>query len=106
MREFLMFLVVMLVLFGGMMFWPLVRYGAGQVGGVATWLKWQFFGHIALLAGNFALPYYYHAMGAFDRAYPPLHPFAIGILSWMSALAILIGAGIWRRIGTDSSPPD
>ncbi len=106
MREAFGIFSIVLLLFGGLAFWPLVRYGAGQADGAAVWLKWQFYCHIALLAGAFVPVLYYYAIEHPDRLHVLILPYAVGALSWMSALAILIGAGIWRRIGKKSGAPD
>jgi hypothetical protein len=91
-----------LVLFGGLAFWPLVRFGGGVTGGAADLLKWQFYSHILLLAGAFVLLQY---LGAIDHPYgAPLRivPYAIGGVSWMAALITLFCGGLWRRLGDDS----
>jgi len=93
----------LLVLFGGLAFWPLVRFGGGLSGGAADLLKWQFYTHIFLLAGAFVLLQYYGVIG---HPYGvPLHivPYAIGAVSWMAALIVMFGGGLWRRLGGDSN---
>jgi hypothetical protein len=105
-REAFEIFSIVLLLFGGLAFWPLVRYGAGQAGGVADWLKWQFYGHIALLAVAFVPVLYYFAIEHPDRLHVLILPYATGAVSWVCALIILVGGGLWRRIGKDSSVPD
>lgn len=106
MREAFDIFTMLLLLFGGLAFWPMVRFGGGLSGGVATWLKWQFYTHIMLLAGSFVLVQYYYAIEHPDRLHLQILPYMIGALSWMSALVILFGSGLWRRIGKDPGDPD
>lgn len=96
----------LLILFGGLAFWPLVRFGGGLSGGAADLLKWQFYGHILLLAGSFVIVQYYYAMGHPGRLHLQILPYAVGGLSWISALAILFGTGLWRSLGKDEADRD
>jgi hypothetical protein len=93
---------IILLLFGGLAFWPLVRFGAGLSGGASDWLKWQFHAHVLLLAGSFVL--IQDASTAERPDWRNLHilPYAIGAFSWVAALIILFGGGLWRRVGNDS----
>lgn len=102
MREVFDIFTILLLLFGGLAFWPLVRFGAGLAGGATDWLKWQFYSHILLLSGSFVLVQYYYATEDPGRADMQILPYAVGALSWASALVILFGSGLWRRIGRDS----
>lgn len=106
MREAFEIFSVILLLFGGLAFWPLVRFGAGLAGGATDWLKWQFYAHIMLLSGSFVLVQYYYAIDHPDRLHLQILPYAVGALSWMSAIVILFGSGLWRRIGKDSDDPE
>lgn len=106
MREAFEIFTILLLLFGGLAFWPLVRFGAGVAGGASDLLKWQFYGHILLLAGGFVLVQYFYAAEHPGRFYAPMLPYAVGGLSWVSALVILFRTGLWRQIAKDSNPPD
>ena len=101
MREAFEIFSIILLLFGGLAFWPLVRFGARLTGGATDWLKWQFHAHILLLAGSFVLVQYYFVTEHPDRLHLQILPYMIGAVSWMSALIILFGSGLWRRIGKD-----
>ena len=59
-----------------------------------------------LLAGSFVLVQYYYAIDHQDRLHLQILPYAVGALSWMSALTILFGSGLWRRIGKDPGDTD
>ena len=89
----------LLLLFGGLAFWPLVRFGAGVADGAAVLLKWQFFTHIMLLAGSFVIVQYFYVIEHPERMHLQILPNAIGGLSWIAALIILFGTGLWRRLG-------
>lgn len=102
MREAFDIATAILLLFGGLAFWPLVRFGAGLAGGAADWLKWQFYSHILLLAGAFVLVQYSYAVDHPDRLHLKIVPYAVGALSWASALIVLFAGGLWRRIGRDA----
>ena len=106
MREAFEIFSIILLLFGGLAFWPLVRFGAGLTGGASDWLKWQFYAHIMLLAGSFVVVQYYYAIEHPDRPHSLFLPYLIGALSWMSALIILFGSGLWRRVGKGADDPD
>jgi len=106
MREAFEVFTILLLLFGGLTFWPLVRFGAGVAGGASDFLKWQFYGHILLLAGSFVLVQYYYATDHPGRLYAPMLPYAVGALSWVSALVVLFGTGLWRQIAKESDDPD
>lgn len=106
MREAFDIFTILLLLFGGLAFWPMVRFGAGLAGGASDLLKWQFYTHIMLLAGSFVLVQYSHVIDHPDREATQILPYAIGALSWASALVILLGTGLWRRIGKDFGDPD
>ena len=106
MLDVLSALTSLLMLFGGLAFWPLVRFGGGLSGGASDWLKWQFYAHILLLAGSFVLLQYFHAIEHPDRVHLYFLPYAIGALSWGCALIILFGSGLWRRVGKDPGDPD
>ena len=99
MREAFDIATIVLLLFGGLAFWPLVRFGAGLSGGAADWLKWQFHAHILFLAGAFVLVQYGHATARPDWIHLQILPYVVGALSWLSALVILFSGGLWRRIG-------
>jgi hypothetical protein len=106
MREAFEIFSIILLLFGGLAFWPLVRFGSGLSGGASDWLKWQFFAHIIVLAGSFVVVQYYYAIEHPDRLHSRILPYMIGALSWISALVILFGSGLWRRIGKGPGEPD
>ena len=106
MREAFDIFTILLLLFGGLAFWPLVRFGAGVTGGASDLLKWQFYTHIMLLSASFVLVQYYYAIEHPDRISMQILPSAIGGLSWASGLLILFGSGLWRHIGRDSDEPD
>lgn len=106
MREAFDIFTILLLLFGGLAFWPLVRFGAGVAGGASDLLKWQFYTHIMLLSASFVLVQYYHAIEHPDRLNLQILPYAIGGLSWASGLLILFGSGLWRHIGGDSGNPE
>ena len=89
----------LLLLFGGLAFWPLVRFGAGVADGAAVLLKWQFFTHIMLLAGSFVIVQYFYVIEHPERMHLQILPNATGGLSWIAALIILFGTGLWRRLG-------
>ena len=90
---------LVLLLFGGLAFWPLIRFGAGLSGGASDWLKWQFYAHILLLAGSFVLVQYVATTARTDWRQLQILPHAVGALSWASALIILFASGLWRRVG-------
>lgn len=100
-QEVLSVFSALLLLFGGLAFWPLVRFGGGFEDGGAVLLKWQFYTHIMLLAGSFVLLQYFYVTEHPERMHLQILPFAIGGLSWISGLAILFGTGLWRRLGED-----
>lgn len=99
MREALDIVAIILLLFGGLAFWPLIRFGAGLSGGASDWLKWQFHAHILLLAGSFVLIQYYFGTEHPARFRIQVLPYMVGGLSWIAALIILFGTGLWRRLG-------
>lgn len=105
-QEVLSGLSTLLLLFGGLAFWPLVRFGAGIEDGAAVLLKWQFYSHIMLLAGSFVLLQYFYVTEHPDRLQVQILPNAIGGLSWIAALIILFGTGLWRRLGEGRSRSD
>jgi hypothetical protein len=105
-QEVLSVFSTLLLLFGGLAFWPLVRFGGGIVDGAAVLLKWQFYSHIMLLAGSFVLLQYFYVIGHPARTHLQILPYAIGGLSWVSALIILFGSGLWRRLGKESGDSD
>lgn len=102
MREAFEIFTIVLLLFGGLAFWPLVRFGAGIAGGAAVLLKWQFYTHIMLLAGSLVFVQYLYATEHPDRLLMRFLPYAVGGLSWASALIVLLGTGLWRRIGENT----
>jgi len=104
-REAFEIVLIVLLLFGGLAFWPLVRYGAGKADGVATWLKWQFVGHIVLLIAAIVPVVYYYVIQHPDRLHVLILPYVAGAISWVIALAILAGAGIRRHFGKGSGNP-
>lgn len=106
MREALEIASIVLLLFGGLAFWPLVRFGGGLAGGASDWLKWQFYAHILLLAGAFVLVQYAYATDRPGWLHLQILPYAIGAVSWASALVILFATGLWRRIGEDPGDPE
>ena len=89
---------LVLLLFGGLAFWPLVRFGAGLSGGASDWLKWQCYAHILLLAGTVVLVQSGVTTARTDWRHLQILPHAVGALSWASALIILFASGLWRRV--------
>lgn len=106
MREAFEIFTILLLLFGGLAFWPLVRFGGGLSGAATDWLKWQFYAHILLLAGSFVIMQYYYAIEHPDRLHLQILPYAVGALSWACVLIILFGSGLWRRIGKNPDDPE
>lgn len=106
MRDAFDIISLVLLLFGGLTFWPLIRFGAGLSGGASDWLKWQFYAHILLLAGSFVLVQYVATTARTDWRQLQVLPHAIGAISWAAALIILFGSGLWRRIGGDPDNSD
>ena len=49
---------------------------------------------------------YYYAIEHPDRLRMQILPYAIGAVSWASAIIILFGSGLWRRIGKDPGDTD
>lgn len=105
-QEVLSVFSMLLLLFGGLAFWPLVRFGGGIADGAAVLLKWQFYSHIMLLAGSFVLLQYFYVTEHPDRLQVQILPYAVGGVSWASALIILFGSGLWRRLGKESRDSD
>ena len=106
MRDAFHIFSIILLLFGGLAFWPLIRFGAGLSGGASDWLKWQFYAHVLLLAGSFVAVQYAFTTERPDWRNLQFLPYAIGALSWASALIILFASDLWRRIGGDPGNPD
>ncbi len=105
-QEVLSGLSTLLLLFGGLAFWPLVRFGGGIADGAAMLLKRQFYTHILLLAGSFVLLQYFYVIEHPQRMHLQVLPYAIGGLSWIAALVILFGTGLWRQLGERQSGRD
>jgi hypothetical protein len=101
-QEVLSGLSTLLLLFGGLAFWPLVRFGGGISDGAAVLLQRQFYTHIMLLAGSFVLLQYFYVTEHPARTHLQILPYAIGGLSWIAALIILFGTGLWRRLGKET----
>lgn len=97
-QEIVGVLTAVIALFGGLAFWPLVRFGGGIADGAALLLKQQFHAHILLLAGCLVLLQYLYATGNPAAGQLNFLPYAVGGLSWAAALIILFGTGLWRRI--------
>ena len=106
MREAFEIFTILLLLFGGLAFWPLVRFGGGLSGAATDWLEWQFYAHILLLAGSFVIVQYYYAVEHPARLHLQILPYSVGALSWACALIILFGSGLWRRIGKIPNDPE
>lgn len=92
----------LLLLFGGLVFWPLVRFVAGIAGGSAVWLKRQFYTHILLLAGSFVFLQYVEAVSHPDSLHLRSLPYLIGAVSWVFGLVVLFGTGLWRELGDNA----
>lgn len=105
-QEALSVFSALLLLFGALAFWPLVRFGSGIADGPAVLLKWQFYTHIMLLAGSLVLLQYFYVIGHPARMHLQILPYAIGGLSWIAALIILFGTELWRQLGERRSGRD
>lgn len=91
----------LLLLFGGLAFWPLIRFGAGRAGGATELLKWQFYVQIMLLAASFLAVQYFSALSVNAGINARILPYSVGAFSWIAALIILFGTGLLRRFSDE-----
>ena len=83
-------LLIGIILFGSLVFWPLMRFGVKSKAKEIRWLKWQFIGQLLGLACSFAAVYHYFSIGHRDRLHSYFYPYSVGVLSWTVAIIILV----------------
>ena len=83
-------------LYGGLIFWPVFRIWKGVAYKITKWLKWQFIIHIFLVGAGLYLVHYYKSIGNRDWWMAMMIPQGLGMLSFISAVLILLIGHILR----------
>jgi len=85
-----------LILFGGLLFWPISWFWLKSADPLVIWLKSVFWGHVFLLVITFGMVYYYWASGNRDWLHSFIFPYAVGALSIVASFLVLIIGSIFR----------
>ena len=103
--EFASYILAPLTLFGGLLFWPLLRFWFKPGDPQIVWLKRVFGGQVLLFLITFGLVYYYWANENRDWLHSFMFPYAVGMLSIVASFIVLIVGLFFRnRIDGKNAP--
>lgn len=93
--------LLLLVLFGALFFWPVMRFVVKAPEEKIRSLKWQFWLQILGLSSTFALAQYYRVSGYRDWIHAFTLPYLVGVIGWFVALGLIISISIKLRTSKD-----